>query len=259
MSIKFTILGSGSSMGVPRADGYSGNCDLKNKKNFRSRCSALIKFNDQNILIDTSPDLRTQLLKNKIKTIEKVFYTHLHADQTHGINDLRPFFLITKKQIPIFADIKTLKYLKSTFNYCFKSNYGYPSTLKLNKLKKRHVFMNKKNKISIESIPTEHGNIESICYLINKKLAYASDISLFYKKDHKRLKKLDYLIIDCLWYKKHPAHFNLEQVLDLNRVLSPKKTILTNMHTDLDYNQLKKKLPKNIVPGYDGMTVNLQY
>jgi phosphoribosyl 1,2-cyclic phosphate phosphodiesterase len=257
MSIKFIILGSGSSMGVPRADGYSGNCDLNNKKNFRSRCSALIKFNDQNFLIDTSPDLRSQLLKNKVKSIEKVFYTHLHADQTHGINDLRPFFLITQKQIPVFADTKTSKYLKSTFNYCFKSSYAYPSTLKLNKLKKKHIFKDKKYKILIESITAEHGNIESICYLINKKLAYASDISLFYKKDYKRLKELDYLIIDCLRYRKHSAHFNLEQILDLVKVLSPIKTILTKMHSDLDYDQLKKKLPKNIIPGYDGMTVNL--
>ena len=257
MSIKFTILGSGSSMGVPRADGYSGNCDLNNKKNFRSRCSALIKFNNQNILIDTSPDLRSQLLKNKVKSIEKVFYTHLHADQTHGINDLRPFFLITKKQIPVFADSITSKYLKSTFNYCFKSSYGYPSTLKLNKLKKKHIFKDKKNKITIESIPTEHGNIESICYLINKKLAYASDISLFYEKDYKKLKNLNFLIIDCLWYRKHSAHFNLDQVLNLVKLLTPKKTILTNMHSDLDYGQLKKNLPKNIEPGYDGMTINL--
>ena len=97
MSIKFTILGCGSSMGVPRADGFSGNCNLNNKKNFRTRCSALIKFNNQNILIDTSPDLRSQLLKCKVKSIEKVFYTHLHADQTHGINDLRPFFIVNKK------------------------------------------------------------------------------------------------------------------------------------------------------------------
>ncbi len=257
MSIKFIILGSGSSMGVPRADGYSGNCDLSNKKNFRTRCSALIKFKDQNFLIDTSPDLRSQLLKNKVKSIEKVFYTHLHADQTHGINDLRPFYLIKKKQIPVFADSQTTSYLKSTFNYCFKSNYGYPSTLKINKLKKKHTFKEKKYKIIIESIPIEHGNIKSNCYLINKKLAYASDISLFYKKDYKRLRKLNYLIIDCLWYRKHPAHFNLEQVLDLVKTLSPKKTILTNMHSDLDYDQLMKKLPKNIVPGYDGMTMSL--
>ena len=257
MSIKFTILGSGSSMGVPRADGFSGNCDLKNLKNFRSRCSALISFNDQNILIDTSPDLRSQLLNNKVKSVDKVFYTHLHADQTHGINDLRPFFLINKKQIPVFADYKTTKYLKSTFNYCFNSSYGYPSTLILNKLKKKHIFKNKDYKITIEAIPTEHGKIESICYLINKKLAYASDISLFYKKDYKKLTKLDYLIIDCLWYKKHIAHFNLEQVLNLVKVLLPKKTILTNMHSDLDYDQLKKKLPRHILPGYDGLTLNL--
>ena len=257
MSIKFKILGSGSSMGVPRADGFAGNCNLNNKKNIRTRCSALIKFDDKNFLIDTSPDLRSQLLKNKIRSIDKVFYTHLHADQTHGINDLRPFFLMNKKQIPVFADIKTSKYLYSTFRYCFKSSYGYPSTLELKYLKNKHFFKNKNQNILIESIPTEHGKIESICYLVNKKLAYASDISLFYKKDYKKLSKLDYLVVDCLWYRNHPAHFNLDQVLDLVKILLPKKTILTNMHSDLDYNYLKKILPKNIVPGYDGMTVNL--
>ena len=257
MTIKFILLGSGSSMGVPRADGYFGNCDLRNKKNFRTRCSALIKFYDKNFLIDTSPDLRFQLLKNKISSIDKVFYTHLHADQTHGINDLRPFFLINKKQIPVFADNKTSKYLYSTFKYCFESSYGYPSTLELKNLKNKHIFKKKNKKILIESIPTEHGKIESICYLINKKLAYASDISLFYKKDYKRLTKLDYLIVDCLWYRNHSAHFNLDQVLDLVKILLPKKTILTNMHSDLDYDHLKDILPKNIVPGYDGMTVNL--
>jgi len=257
MAVKFIILGSGSSMGVPRADGYSGNCDLNNKKNLRSRCSALIKHDDKNILIDTSPDLRSQLLKNKIKSIDKVFYTHLHADQTHGINDLRPFYLMNKKKIPVFADNRTSKYLNSTFKYCFNSSYGYPSTLKLNKLKNRHIFKNKNKKILIESIPTEHGKIESICYLINKKLAYASDISLFYKKDYKKLKKLDFLIVDCLWYRNHSAHFNLDQVLEITKILSPKKTILTNMHSDLDYNQLLKILPNNIIPGYDGLTLKL--
>ena len=115
MTTKFIILGSGSSMGVPRADGYFGNCNPNNKKNYRTRCSALIKFNRENILIDTSPDLRQQLISNKIKSINKIFYTHSHADQTHGINDLRPFFLNNKKQIPVYADKKTSKYLLSTF------------------------------------------------------------------------------------------------------------------------------------------------
>jgi phosphoribosyl 1,2-cyclic phosphate phosphodiesterase len=257
MSIKFIILGSGSSLGVPRADGYSGKCDLNNKKNFRFRCSALIQFNGENILLDTSPDLRQQLLNNKIKSISKVFYTHLHADQTHGINDLRAFSLISKKQIPVFANKETAKYLNRTFKYCFTSSSDYPSILKLINLKKKHTFINKKKKILIESFSVEHGKIESLCYLINKKLAYASDISLFYNKDLKKLMKLDYFIIDCLCYKKHSAHFNLDEVLDLVKILKPKKTILTNMHSDLDYDVLKKILPNHIIPGYDGLKVNL--
>ncbi len=257
MTIQFTILGSGSSMGVPRADGFFGNCDPRNKKNYRTRCSAIIKFNNKNYLIDTSPDLRQQLLTNKIKSIDKVFYTHPHADQTHGINDLRPFYLINSKPIQVYADNVTRKYLNSTFNYCFKSSYGYPATLKLNKLNKKHIFKTKKNIITIQSIYVEHGKINSICYLINNKLAYASDISLIYKKDFKLLMKLDFFIIDCLWYRKHSAHFNLDQVLEIIKIIRPKKTILTNMHNELDYDILKKKLPTNVIPGHDGMTLNL--
>ena len=257
MSTKFIILGCGSSMGVPRADGYSGLCNLNNKKNYRSRCSSLIQFNNENILIDTSPDIRQQLLNNKIKSISKVFYTHLHADQTHGINDLRPFSSIKKKKIPVFATKETAKYLYKTFRYCFQRSYDYPATLKFINLRNKHIFKNKKKSILIESIPVKHGRIDSLCYIINRKLAYASDISLFYKKDMCKLIKLDYLIVDCLWYKSHYAHFNLQQVLDLVKILKPKKTILTNMHSDLDYDVLKKILPKNIVPGYDGMKVKL--
>ena len=134
--MKFIILGCGSSMGVPRPDGFFGNCDPKNKKNYRTRCSALIKTSSQNILIDTSPDLRQQLLNNKIKKIDKVFYSHMHADQTHGINDLRTFYIQNKKQINIYSDNITAKYLKKTF-YCFsKNNQEYPATLKLNKINK---------------------------------------------------------------------------------------------------------------------------
>ena len=257
MSLKFIILGSGSSMGVPRADGQFGNCDPRNKKNYRTRCSALIKFNKENILIDTSPDLRHQMLSNNIKTINKIFYTHLHGDQTHGINDLRAFFLNNKKQLPVYADKKTRLYLYSTFKYCFKSFSGYPSTLKFVDLKKKHIFKNSNKKIIIKAIPVKHGSIKSICYVINDKLAYASDISSFYKKDLSLLKKIEYFIIDCLWIRKHPAHFNLEQVLNIVKIIKPKKTILTNMHSDLDYAQLKKILPKNIEPGFDGMTIRL--
>jgi len=259
MTIKFTILGSGSSMGVPRADGFFGNCNPKNKKNYRTRCSALIRSDKENILIDTSPDLRSQLLHNKVTKIDRVLYSHLHGDQTHGINDLRVFFLKNKKVIPIYANLITSNYLKNTFGYCFKNNptkpksLNYPATLKINKLKRKHNFSN----IDIESIPLNHGNIESMSFIINKKCAYASDAKLIYKKNLKSFMNLKYLVIDCLRYKEHPSHFNLIEVINLVKILKPKKTILTNMHSDLDYDIIKKKLPKNIIPGFDGMTIIL--
>ncbi len=256
--MKFIILGCGSSMGVPRSDGYFGECDPKNKKNYRTRCSAIIKTSFCNILIDTSPDLRAQLIKNNIKNIDKVLYSHMHADQTHGINDLRIFYLKKKKPIDIYADYATGKYLQKTFSYCFNSkSKEYPAILKMNKIKK-NININGKGKIiNIKSISVEHGNVKSICFIINNKLAYISDVSKIYKKDFKYFQNLKYLIIDCLWYRKHSSHFNLDQVLELVEILKPKKTVLTNLHIDLDYDILKSKLKKNIVPAFDGLTINL--
>jgi len=258
MSLKFTILGCGSSMGVPRPDGNFGKCNPKNTKNYRTRCSAILQTKTDNILIDTSPDLRSQLISNKINRIDKVLYSHLHADQTHGINDLRVFYIKNKKPIPIFADKKTRKYLINTFSYCFKnSNYEYPAILKMNLIKDKFLIRDGSKKVTIKSIKVEHGKINSICYIFNKKLAYISDVSKIYKKDYKFFKKLKYLIIDCLWYKNHPSHLNLEQSLKLIRKFSPKKAILTNLHSELDYKILKKKLPKNIIPAYDGLKLYL--
>ena len=149
MSIKFIILGCGSSMGVPRPDGFFGNCDPKNKKNYRTRCSALIKTTDENILIDTSPDLRQQLLRHKIKKIDKVFYSHMHADQTHGINDLRVFFIKNRKTLDIYADLNTRKYLYKNFSYCFDTNsHEYPATLKMHPIKK-NIYFKKNQEICI--------------------------------------------------------------------------------------------------------------
>ena len=135
MNTFLTFLGCGSSMGVPRADGYWGICNKKNIKNNRTRCSVLISRGNNNILIDTSPDLRSQLLRNKIKNISSVLYTHKHADQTHGINDLRVFFLKNKKKINIYADKTTLSYLKNNFSYFFNDGTEYPAILNGNKLK----------------------------------------------------------------------------------------------------------------------------
>jgi len=256
--MKFIILGCGSSMGVPRPDGFFGNCDPKNKKNYRTRCSALIKTSKENILIDTSPDLRQQLLKHKIKKINKVLYSHMHGDQTHGINDLRSFYINSRKQINIYADIHTSKYLKNTFSYIFNSySKEYPATLKLNKLPKSIFVKNDNKKIKIKSIIVEHGRIKSNCFIIDKKLAYISDVSKIYNKDFKNFKNIKYLIIDCLWYNYHPSHFNLETSLSIVKKFTPKKAILTNLSPVLDYKILKKLLPKNVIPAHDGLSIEL--
>ena len=256
--MKFIILGCGSSMGVPRPDGFFGNCDPKNKKNYRTRCSALIKTSEENILIDTSPDLRQQLLRFKIKKINKVLYSHMHGDQTHGINDLRSFYINSKQQINVYADRHTSKYLKNSFTYIF-NNYSkeYPATLKLNKLQKNIFAKNNNKKIKIKSIIVEHGKVKSNCFIVDKKLAYISDVSKIYSKNFKDFKNLNYLVIDCLWYNYHPSHFNLETSLALIKKFKPKKAILTNLSPVLDYKILKKLLPKNVIPAHDGLTIKL--
>ena len=256
--MKFIILGCGSSMGVPRPDGFFGNCDPKNIKNYRTRCSALIKTTEENILIDTSPDLRQQLLRHKIKKIDKVLYSHMHGDQTHGINDLRSFYISGKQQINVYADVHTSKYLRHSFSYIFKSySKEYPATLKLKKLQKNIITKNNNKKIKIKSIIVEHGKVKSNCFIIDKKLAYISDVSKIYNKDFKDFKNLNYLVIDCLWYNYHPSHLNLETSLTLIKKFNPKKAILTNLSPVLDYRILKKLLPKNVIPAHDGLTIKL--
>ena len=254
MPLKFTILGCGSSMGVPRSDGYFGKCNPNNLKNYRTRCSAILQTKTDNILIDSSPDLRAQLIKNKINNIDKVLYSHMHADQTHGINDLRVFFIKRREPIPIYADKNTKKYLSKTFSYCFKnSNKEYPAILKMNLIKDNLLIKNGKKNIKVKSVKVQHGKVDCMCYIFDKKLAYISDVSKIHKKDYRFFKKLKYLIIDCLWYKNHPSHLNLEKSLELIKIFSPKKAILTNLHSELDYKILKSILPKNIVPAYDGL------
>ena len=256
--MKFIILGCGSSMGVPRIDGFFGKCNPKNPKNYRSRCSALIKTNNETILIDTSPDLRKQLLDNNVKSIDKVFYSHMHADQTHGINDLRVFYLKNKKTIPVFADNETKRYLLKSFKYCFANNSkDYPAILRLYDVKKKLFIKDGNRRILVKPIKVNHGKVRSICYIFDNELAYISDVSSIDLKYHNHFKNLKYLIIDCLWFKYHPSHLNLENSLKLIEIFKPKKAILTNLHSDLDYDYLNKILPKNIIPAYDGLSLNL--
>ena len=254
MKIKFIILGSGYSLGVPSADGYWGKCDSKEKKNYRTRCSAFIKSKVKDILIDTSPDLRNQLIANNIRNIDCALFTHIHGDQIHGINDLRVFSLKNKQKIPIYADLNTGNYLKKNFSYCFNDSPGYKAILKFNLLKENLNFKKNGKYISIKSIPVKHGKILSQSFIINKSCAYISDANKIFSKDLRYFKNLNHLVIDCLRFNSHPSHFNLSEVVNLTKILKPKKTILTNLNNEMDYNQLSKILPKNIVSGYDGMS-----
>ena len=253
--MKFIILGCGSSVGVPWITGDWGNCNKKNKFNSRSRCSALIKKGDFSILIDTSPDIRKQLLDNNIKNIDNVLFTHEHADQTSGIFELRPFYWKNKKELNIFANKETLKILQNKYDYCFFGGKGYSPILKGNLVKKNFFLQKGNKKIKIRSFYVDHGEIKSTAYII-EKLAYISDTNGILKKDISKLINLKYLIIDCLKLKSHPSHFNLTESINLSEMVRPKKTILTNLHSDLDYDYLKKSLPKNIIPAYDGMILN---
>ena len=148
-----TILGCGSSLGVPRIDNYWGNADKNNSKNCRTRCSLFIKYRNLSIIIDTSPDIKQQLLVNKIRKIDAVIYTHEHADQTHGINELRPFYWINKKKIPTYSDAKTSKYLLKSFEYLFKRKSKFYKPILDNKIIEREFFIKKKfNVIKFKSI-----------------------------------------------------------------------------------------------------------
>jgi phosphoribosyl 1,2-cyclic phosphate phosphodiesterase len=249
---KFTILGCGSSLGSPWITNYWGNCNKKNKKNIRTRCSAHFQYKNISILIDTSPDIKIQFKDNKIRNIDAVIYTHEHADQTFGIFELRPFFWKNKKKINIYGSKKTILELKKKFDFCFKAKQGYEPILKDHTIKNSFIIKKGSNKIKIKSFEVEHGLIKSTAYILDK-IAYLSDCSYIPNKYKKLLYNLDYLIIDCLRINPHPGHFNLDAALFLARECKPKKTILTNLHVDFDYDEIKKKLPQNIFPAYDGM------
>tara|TARA_A100001011_G_C14320165_1_gene850136 strand:- start:1490 stop:2254 length:765 start_codon:yes stop_codon:yes gene_type:complete len=249
---KFTILGSGSSLGAPWITNYNGNLK-NNRKNLRTRCCAHIQYGNLSILIDTSPDIKSQFLKNKIRTLDAVVYTHEHSDQTSGIFELRPFFWKNKRRIPIYGNKRTIKALLSKYKFCFYPKHGYVPIMKAFTIKKNFKIKKKGNSLKMKALEVVHGMINANGFLF-KKIAYISDCNKIPNKSLKDLYNLDFLIIDCLRKNKHPSHFNYDEALKLANLIKPKKTILTNLHTDLDYFYLKKRLPKNVVPAYDGLS-----
>ena len=259
--LRFTILGCGSSGGVPRLGGHWGNCDPNNVKNFRKRCSLLIQRFDNdnvtNVLIDTTPDMRQQLLDAKIGKLDAVIYTHEHADHLHGLDDLRMIVINMQKRLPVFASKQTKNSILERFGYAFKTPKGspYPPILDMNDLTGTLEIQGAGGPIKFTSFDVDHGNILVSAIKVNNVL-YTPDISTV--RNDTELRGLDYWILDSLRYKPHPSHVNLEQALGLIDRYKPKKAILTNLHVDLDYLTLLNETPDNVVPAHDGLQIKLK-
>ena len=252
MKNKFTILGCGSSLGSPWITNYKGK--LKNsRKNIRTRCCAHIYYKDLSILIDTSPDIKNQFLQNKITSLDAIMYTHEHADQTSGIFEMRPFFWKNKKKIPVYGSKKTIDALRNKYTFCFKPKSGYKPIMTSKVINNNFAIKIRKKTLKVKAFEVIHGMIKATGYSFNN-IAYISDCNKIPKNSLKNLYNLKFLIIDCLKMEKHPSHFNYNDALNLVKLVKPKKTILTNLHTDLDYDYLKRKLPKNIIPAFDGLS-----
>lgn len=262
MKQRLTVLGCGPSGGVPRIGPDWGRCEPSNPKNRRRRCSVLVdRFGKQgrtSVLIDTSPDVREQLIDAGVSELDGVLYTHDHADHTHGIDDLRMVCYAMKRRVPVYFDAPTRDSLVPRFRYCFETSpdTGYNSILRANDIEagKFVRIEGAGGMIEALAVPQIHGEIVSLGFRFGK-LGYSPDISGFPEGGAELLRGLDVWIVDALRTTPHPSHFHLKRALEWIDELKPKRAILTHMTTDLDYDALRRSLPDRVEPAYDGMTV----
>jgi phosphoribosyl 1,2-cyclic phosphate phosphodiesterase len=258
--MKFTILGCGSSGGVPRLGNNWGDCNPDNPKNNRRRCSLMVqritKEGTTNVLIDTSPDMRNQLLDAKINHMDAVVYTHSHADHTTGLDDLRQYVLKQRAQVPVYADAATQHALLDRFNYAFTQVEGsiYPAILKLNDLDEVTRIDGPGGPIDFMALDVDHGAMPAKGFRIGD-LAYIPDVITIPDETWAKLAGLEYWIIDALRRTPHTTHTHLENTIKWIEELKPKRAIITNMHVDLDYDDVMAETPDNTEPAYDGMIV----
>lgn len=258
---KITLLGTGSSGGVPRVGGDWGACDPSESKNRRLRCSALVETWDTEepdarttILIDTSPDMREQLLDAEVTRLDAILYTHDHADQTHGIDDVRALVIRNRMQIKAYMDTATHKTLFPKFRYAFEGHGGYPPIIDLQPLITAYIpikIHGPGGALTALPVDQEHGRIRSLGFRFGD-IAYCNDLNHMPERSFEALAGLDLLIIDALRYTPHPSHAHLERTLDWIARLQPKRAVLTNLHVDLDYRTLLNELPDGVEPAYDG-------
>lgn len=263
--LKATILGCSSSPGVPRIGNDWGACDPHEPRNRRTRCALLLeRFADGDtptrVLVDTGPDMRTQLLAANVGFVDGVIYTHAHADHTHGIDDLRAFAQMTRRLVETYADEKTQAHLERAFGYCFSTPPGsfYPPILRHTPMPpgKPLTIAGAGGPLTIMPFRQTHGDIETMGLRVGG-LAYSCDISAVPDATLPHLRDLDVWIVDALRYKPHPSHFSVAEAVDWSRRLGARRAVLTHMHIDLDYATLKAELPEGVEPAYDGMVIEL--
>jgi phosphoribosyl 1,2-cyclic phosphate phosphodiesterase len=260
MSLTLTILGCGSSAGVPRPALGWGACDPKNPRNRRRRCSLMIEQTDgqgtTRIVIDTSPDLREQLIDAHVDHIDAVFLTHEHADQTHGIDDLRSVVMHQRRRIPVYLNQSTSKDIMHRFSYCFVSPPGsdYPPILTQHAIEggESRSIQGKGGGVTLLAFNVQHGNIPALGYRIGNA-AYTPDLKDIPRESWPAIENLDLWIVDGLRYHVHSSHFNVDEALSWIERFKPKRAVITNMHSDLDYEVLRRRLPEGVIPAYDGM------
>lgn len=264
MTLEITILGCGSSGGVPRPGLGWGACNPTNPKNRRRRCSILVERASEagrtRLLVDTGPDLREQLLDAKVEKLDGVLFTHEHADHTHGIDDLRGLFIRHRRRLDAWLDEPTSRALHARFGYCFMTPPGseYPPILTEHRLVpgKPVTIEGEGGPVTTLPVLQDHGDIPSLGFRFGDA-AYSADLNGMPDESAAQLAGLDLWIVDALRHTPHPSHLSLSEALDWIERLKPKRAILTNMHTDLDYDALREALPPHVEPAYDGMRISV--
>ncbi|MDE2066055.1 MAG: MBL fold metallo-hydrolase [Bradyrhizobium sp.] len=265
MTLTLTILGSGSSGGVPRPALGWGACDPNNPKNRRRRCSLLVERTSgegtTRILIDTSPDLREQLIDAAVDHIDAVFLTHEHADQTHGIDDLRSVVMHQRRRIPVYQNRSTAAHTLLRFSYCFVSPPGsaYPPILDHYAIEggESRTVEGEGGAVTLSAFDLQHGQIPALGYRIGSA-AYTPDVSDIPPGSWRYLENLELWIIDGLRFTPHPSHFSVSDALSWIGRFKPRRAVITNLHADVDYDVIRAKLPDGVIPAYDGLRLTLQ-
>lgn len=257
----FTILGCGSSGGVPRIGGNWGDCDPANTKNRRKRCSLLVQRTNAEgtttVLIDTSPDLREQLLSAEVGHLDAVVYTHAHADHVHGIDDLRMVVFNMRARLNVWADLPTHDALMKRFSYAFVQPEGstYPPILNLHRIDGDVTIDGAGGPITLRPFEVAHGGMDALGFRIGD-LVYLPDVAEIPREAWPMLENLDCWIVDALRRDPHPTHSHLAQTLEWIERAAPKQAVLTNMHIDLDYETIKAETPAHVEPAYDGLRLS---